>query len=154
MAAKTTKDISDYFPDVVVPIDPCQDWAIVQMKKSDGGEKTRGGVYLPTVKSEDEKNQEEWHECMAKVIAIGPVFQRNRETLDLWPECIGGRGIKVGDIVRIPEFVSGRFTVMTPSGDEIRCIFVRDTQIMGRALDAMDTIDRVKSYVPVTQRKI
>lgn len=157
MVSKIKRTLAEYFPPVDLPIKAFQDWAIVQMKRSFDDNKTAGGVLLPGAKSSDEKGQQEWHETTAKVISIGPVFQKTRDTLEYWPECRDDSSniIKLGDIVRIPEHLAGRFTVQTSDGDEIKCIFVRDINIMGASVgDPIETIDRVKSYVPLTERKV
>lgn len=155
---KTTRTLDEYFPQVDLPEQPLQDWAIVQLKKSfeegaiDYGDGKK--LYISGAKAFDEKGQDEWHQTLAKVIAIGPVFQRNRENLEPWPECADDKNrVSVGDYVRIPEHMSGKFTVQTKDGDAIKCISVRDTQIMRKVINPLDAIERVKNYVPLTERQ-
>lgn len=156
MTYKIQRTLAEYFPEVDLPEQPLQDWAIVQLKRSFSEERTRGGIILTEVKTSDEKNQEEWHETMAMIVAVGPVFQRNREDLSYWPECKADASLilKVGDVVRIPEHLSGKFTVRTKTGDDIKCISIRDIQILRKVTDPLDAVERVKAYIPLVERKI
>jgi co-chaperonin GroES (HSP10) len=67
--------------------------------------KTKGGLVLVqnTVETESDNTR------VAKVIAIGPLAFRNRETQKLWPE---GAWVKEGDYVRIGLYGGDRWRVL------------------------------------------
>lgn len=73
--------------------------------------KSSGGIIMP----EETRETELWNTQVAKVIALGPVAFRNRETLELWPE---GEWCKPGEFVRVPKYGGDRFVVQVPGRNE------------------------------------
>jgi co-chaperonin GroES (HSP10) len=69
---------------------------------------TSSGIVL----IEETKETEKWNNQVAKVIAVGPLAFKKRDTLDSWPE---GNWIDVGDYVRMPKWGGDRWEV--PYGD-------------------------------------
>ena len=69
---------------------------------------TSSGIVLV----EETKEAEKWNNQVAKVIAIGPLAFKKRDTLEPWPE---GNWIEVGDYVRMPKWGGDRWEV--PYGD-------------------------------------
>lgn len=69
---------------------------------------TSSGIVLV----EETKETEKWNNQVAKVIAIGPLAFKKRDTLESWPE---GNWIEVGDFVRMPKWGGDRWEV--PYGD-------------------------------------
>ncbi len=69
---------------------------------------TSSGIVL----IEETKETEKWNNQVAKVIAVGPLAFKKRDTLDSWPE---GNWIDVGDFVRMPKWGGDRWEV--PYGD-------------------------------------
>ena len=69
---------------------------------------TSSGIVLV----EETKETEKWNNQVAKVIAMGPLAFKKRDTLDPWPE---GNWIEVGDYVRMPKWGGDRWEV--PYGD-------------------------------------
>ncbi len=69
---------------------------------------TSSGIVLV----EETKETEKWNIQVAKVIAIGPLAFKKRDTLEPWPE---GNWIEVGDFVRMPKWGGDRWEV--PYGD-------------------------------------
>jgi co-chaperonin GroES (HSP10) len=70
---------------------------------------TSSGIVLV----EETKESEKWNNQVAKVISIGPLAFRKRDTLEPWPE---GNWVEVGDYVRMPKWGGDRWEV--PYGDE------------------------------------
>lgn len=65
--------------------------------------RTQGGTILPDeVRATDADNM-----TVAKVIAVGSLAYRNRETQEEWPE---GAWCKPGDYIRIPKYQQDSFT--------------------------------------------
>lgn len=69
---------------------------------------TSSGIVL----IEETKETEKWNNQVAKVIAVGPLAFKKRDTLEPWPE---GNWIDVGDYVRMPKWGGDRWEV--PYGD-------------------------------------
>ena len=69
----------------------------VVVKRIDAEEKTAGGIIIPD--SAKEKPSQ------GKVIAVGPLAFRNRETAQLWPE---GAWCAVGDFIIVPKYQGER----------------------------------------------
>jgi co-chaperonin GroES (HSP10) len=69
---------------------------------------TSSGIVL----IEETKETEKWNNQVAKVLAVGPLAFKKRDTLESWPE---GNWIDVGDYVRMPKWGGDRWEV--PYGD-------------------------------------
>ena len=65
---------------------------------------TSAGIYIP----EETKETEKWNTMVGKVIAIGPLAFKMRETMQPWPE---GAWAGVGDFVRVPKWGGDRWEV-------------------------------------------
>jgi co-chaperonin GroES (HSP10) len=65
---------------------------------------TQAGILLP----EETKETEKWNTMIGKVIAIGPLAFRKRESMEPWPE---GSWAAVGDFVRVPKWGGDRWEV-------------------------------------------
>ena len=63
---------------------------------------TSAGIVLV----EETKETEKWNNQVAKVIAIGPLAFKKRDTLEPWPE---GNWVQVGDYVRMPKWGGDRW---------------------------------------------
>jgi co-chaperonin GroES (HSP10) len=78
---------------------------------------TSAGLYIP----EETKETEKWNTMIGKIIAIGPLAFRKRESMEPWPE---GAWAQVGEFVRVPKW----------GGDRWEVDFVDDKGAKGRAL--------------------
>jgi len=65
---------------------------------------------------EETKETEKWNNMVAKVIEIGPLAFRNRDTNEPWPE---GSWCEVGDYIRVPKWGGDRWEVPVPGEDDI-----------------------------------
>lgn len=101
--------IDDAFPKVDPGHEPFNDRVLVQLRSV--VEKTAGGLQLVHDTQQTEKDNAQ----VAKVIAIGPLAFRNRETMELWPE---GAWFGVGEFVRVPKYGGDRFEVEIPKEDQ------------------------------------
>ena len=72
---------------------------------------TESGLYIP----EETKETEKWNTMIGKVIAIGPLAFKKRDTMEPWPE---GSWCEVGDYIRVPKWGGDRWEVPNP-GEEI-----------------------------------
>ena len=65
---------------------------------------TSSGIVLV----EETKETEKWNNQVAKVIAVGPLAFKKRDTLEPWPE---GSWVQVGDFIRVPKWGGDRWEV-------------------------------------------
>ena len=65
---------------------------------------TSAGLFIP----QETKETEKWNTMIGKVIAIGPLAFKNRETMASWPE---GAWAQVGEYVRVPKWGGDRWEV-------------------------------------------
>ena len=65
---------------------------------------TSSGIYIP----EEVKETEKWNTMIGKVIAIGDLAFKKRDTMEPWPE---GAWAKVGDFVRVPKWGGDRWEI-------------------------------------------
>lgn len=94
-------DLADAFPELDPDHTPMGSRVLVQIRASKT--KTVGGIILP----DDAKETERWNTQVAKVISIGPVAFKNRNTMTDWPE---GAWCEVGDYVRVPKYGGDRWS--------------------------------------------
>ena len=71
---------------------------------------TSAGIVIP----EETKETEKWNTQVGKVIEIGPLAFRHRDSMNPWPE---GSWCKVGDYVRVPKWGGDRWEVKVPDED-------------------------------------
>lgn len=64
---------------------------------------------------EETKETEKWQNMVAKVIEIGPLAFKHRDTMKGWPE---GSWCEVGDYIRVPKWGGDRWEVHVPGEDE------------------------------------
>jgi co-chaperonin GroES (HSP10) len=87
--------------------------------------KTKGGIIL----SNDIRETEHYNTQVAKVIDIGSLAFKNRNTMDSWPE---GSWCEVGDFVRVPRYGGDRWSVKTEGGEEAIVVIFNDLDLVGR----------------------
>ncbi len=72
---------------------------------------TAGGIILV----EETKEAEKWNNMVAKVIEIGPLAFKNRDTMASWPE---GSWVVAGDYIRVPKWGGERWEVKVDGEDQ------------------------------------
>ena len=72
---------------------------------------TASGIILV----EETKETEKWQNMVAKVIEIGPLAFKHRDTMLSWPE---GSWCAVGDFIRVPKWGGDRWEVKVPGEDK------------------------------------
>jgi len=81
----------------------------------------------------ESRDTEKWNTQVAKVISIGPLAFKNRNTMDSWPE---GSWCRPGDFVRVPKYGGDRWEVPLgmKDGNNESAMFVifNDLDIIGQ----------------------
>ena len=117
--------LEEAFPDIDPGVKPFGPRLLVQVRSPK--KKTRGGIALV----EETRDTELWNTQVAKVISLGPVAFKNRDTLKSWPE---GEWCKPGDFIRVPKYGGDRWQVTRViKNQEVTAMFavVRDLDVTG-----------------------
>ena len=93
------------FPDVKPGQRPFGGRVIVQLRRI---KKTAGRIIIV----DETKESEKWNNMIGKVVAIGPLAFKNRDTMQPWAE---GSWAEVGDYVRVPRWGGDRWERMDPN---------------------------------------
>lgn len=105
------EDIDQAFPAIEAGLTPFGSRILVQMRSPKA--RTTGGIILP----DDAQDTEFWNTQVAKVVSLGPVAFKNRDTLESWPE---DAWCQEGDFVRVPKYGGDRWFVTLPGAKSAR----------------------------------
>lgn len=118
------------FPEVNAGQEPFGGRVIVQLRRIK--KKTAGRIILV----EETKETEKWNNMIGKVVALGALAFKDRDSLQAWPE---GSWAKVGDYVRVPRWGGDRWERKVPneSGDEEKVLFmtINDHELIAKVTD-------------------
>lgn len=115
--------IEEAFPACDPGVEPFGSRVMVQIRTPKKA--TKGGIIL----LDDARETEGWNTQTAKVVAVGPLAFRNRNTMELWPE---GTWCAPGDFVRVPKYGGDRWTVKVAGGDDALIVIFDDLNIVGK----------------------
>lgn len=99
------------FPSVDPGAKPLGGRILVQLRRTKK-KATSAGIILV----EETKEAEKWQNMVAKVIEIGPLAFKHRDTMVSWPE---GSWVVPGDYIRVPKWGGDRWEVKVPGDDEL-----------------------------------
>jgi len=116
--AGDSADLRDAFPAVDPGAIPLGARVLVQLRRTKKTV-TSAGIILVSETKETEK----WQNMVAKVIALGPLAFKKRDTMESWVE---GTWCEVGDYIRVPKWGGDRWEVPVPdeSRDEDPALFM------------------------------
>lgn len=90
---------------------------------------TSSGIILPQETRDTEKAQNP----VGKVVAIGPLAFKKRDTMEPWPE---GSWCEIGDFLRVPKWTGDRWEVAVPHADEsddkVEFIILNDHEVIAK----------------------
>jgi co-chaperonin GroES (HSP10) len=98
------------FPSVDPGAKPLGGRILVQLRRTKKAT-TASGIILVAETKETEK----WQNMVAKVIEIGPLAYKHRDTMAAWPE---GSWADVGDFIRVPKWGGDRWEIHVPGEDD------------------------------------
>lgn len=106
--------LADAFPAADPALRPFGSSVIVQIRTPKL--RTGGGILL----ADETRETDQWNTQVAKVIALGPVAFKNRETLQEWPE---GAWVKPGMYVRVPKYGGDKWWRDAPDSVDGKALF-------------------------------
>jgi co-chaperonin GroES (HSP10) len=116
--AGDSADLRDAFPAVDPGAIPLGARVLVQLRRTKKTV-TSAGIILVSETKETEK----WQNMVAKVISLGPLAFKKRDTMESWVE---GTWCEVGDFIRVPKWGGDRWEVPVPdaSNDDDPALFM------------------------------
>ena len=116
--------LDEAFPSVEPGLVPFGSRVLVQIRSAK--KTSAGGIILHT----ETRETEIWNTQIAKVVTLGPLAFKNRNTMESWPE---GNWCKPGEFVRVPKYGGDRWKVPFGKDGEEEALFVifNDLDIVG-----------------------
>lgn len=119
----TSEDaLAEAFPAVDAGVQPFGSRVLVQIRTP---KKKVGSILLV----QDTKDTEKWNTQVAKVIAVGSLAYKNRNTQELWPE---GQWCQPGDFVRVPKYGGDRWEVPLNKDENAMFVIFNDLDVIGK----------------------
>ena len=128
--------LQEAFPDVDPGVHPLGTRVLVQVRSVKS--KTASGIILHN----DTKDFNKVNTQLGRVLRVGPISFRNRETRQLWPE---GVWAKPGDYIRLPRYGGDRFERAIPgSEDKVLFAIFQDHEIIALVdPEAFEDLDEI-----------
>lgn len=111
------------FPDADPGITPFGSRVLVQIRSPKT--KTASGIIIDNGSRDTEK----WNTQVAKVVSVGALAFKNRNSMEPWPE---GSWCGPGDFVRVAKYGGDRWEVPLPNGETALFVIFNDLDIIGQ----------------------
>jgi len=115
------EDLQQAFPDVDPGVKPLGSRILIQIRSPET--KSKGGIIL----TDADKDTQYWNTTVARIVAVGPLAFRNRDTQQPWPE---GDWCKPGDYVRAPRYGGDRWKHTDASGNTGYFCLINDLDVL------------------------
>ena len=122
------EDLAWAFPSVNSGQSPYGGRVIVQLRRI----KKRSGMIIIV---DETKENEKWNNMIGKVVALGPLAFKNRDTMQPWAE---GSWAEIGDFVRVPRWGGDRWERMVPTEDgtdPVLFMTINDHELIAKITD-------------------
>ena len=143
LAVTKKQTLEEAFPVVDAGATPLGGRILVQLRCA----KTMsdGGIAL----ADESKDYEKWNTAVGKVIALGPLAFKDRNTAEYWPE---GAWVTEGEYVRVPKWGGDRWEIPVPEDKDLpyglqrkaRFVIYNDREVIskitGNPLDFVDYV--------------
>jgi co-chaperonin GroES (HSP10) len=116
-------ELKEAFPAANPGIQPFGSRILVQIRSPKT--KTASGIIIDNGSRDTEK----WNTQVAKVVSVGALAFKNRNSMESWPE---GAWCREGDYVRVAKYGGDRWEVPLPSGESALFVIFNDLDIIGR----------------------
>ena len=118
------------FPEVSAGQKPFGGRVVVQLRRI---KKTTASKIILVAET---KETEKWQNMIGRVVEVGPLAFKNRDTMQPWPE---GSWAQVGDYVRVPKWGGDRWEREVPNeeGNEDPVLFmtINDHELIAKVTD-------------------
>lgn len=111
------------FPEANPGIVPFGSRVLVQIRTPKT--KTASGIIIDNGSRDTEK----WNTQVARVVSVGALAFKNRNTMEPWPE---GSWCGPGDYVRVPKYGGDRWEVPLANGESALFVIFNDLDIIGQ----------------------
>lgn len=111
------------FPDADPGITPFGSRVLVQIRSPKT--KTASGIIIDNGSRDTEK----WNTQVAKVVSVGALAFKNRNSMEPWPE---GSWCGPGDFVRVAKYGGDRWEVPMANGETALFVIFNDLDIIGQ----------------------
>jgi len=115
------EDLQQAFPEVDSGVKPLGSRILIQIRSPET--RSKGGIIL----TDSDKDTQYWNTTVAKVVAVGPLAFKNRNTQESWPE---GDWCKPGDFVRAPRYGGDRWKHTDASGKTGYFCLINDLDVL------------------------
>ena len=115
--------LEEAFPTADPGVEPFGSYVLIQIRNPKT--QTASGIIFTT----DNQDTEKWNTQVGRVIQVGPLAFRNRNTMELWPE---GAWCKDGDFVRVAKYGGDRWEVKIDAETTALFVIFKDTDLIGR----------------------
>jgi co-chaperonin GroES (HSP10) len=119
----TADALIEAFPTADPGITPFGSRVLVQIRTPKT--KTASGIIIDNGSRDTEK----WNTQVARVVSVGALAFKNRNTMDPWPE---GSWCGPGDYVRVPKYGGDRWEVPLSNGESALFVIFNDLDIIGQ----------------------
>jgi co-chaperonin GroES (HSP10) len=135
---KNTDELNDLFPTVDPNIQPFGSRVLVQIRRARN--KSAGGIIFAETTKETELD----NTCVAKVIAVGPLAYKNRNTMEPWAE---GQWCQPGSYVFVPKYGGVRWELGVEQADgfhdKVQFAIFDDLNVIGEVQNPL----KIKAHV-------
>ncbi|QGH72155.1 MAG: chaperonin 10 Kd subunit [Caudovirales sp. ctOwN3] len=115
--------LEEAFPKADPGVTPFGSYVLVQIRNAIT--KTKSGIELVS----DTRDTEKWNTQVGKIISVGPLAFKNRNTMELWPE---GAWCAEGDFVRVAKYGGDRWEVPISEHESAMFVIFKDTDLIGK----------------------
>jgi co-chaperonin GroES (HSP10) len=130
LVASDEAELAWAFPSVEPGAKPLGGRVLVQLRRTKK-KATSAGIIL----IEETKETEKWNNMVAKVVEIGPLAFKHRDTMLPWPE---GSWCVAGDYIRVPKWGGDRWEVKVPGEDDMEdpalFMILNDHEVIARVV--------------------
>ena len=118
-----SEELIEAFPNAEPGIIPFGSRVLVQIRSPKT--KTASGIILDNGSRDTEK----WNTQVGKVVSVGPLAFKNRNSMESWPE---GSWCGPGDYVRVAKYGGDRWEVPLENGESALFVIFNDLEIIGQ----------------------
>ena len=125
MTMTSENALAEAFPVAEPGIQPFGSRVLVQIRSPK--QKTASGIII----DRGSKDTEKWNTQVGKILAVGPLAFKNRNTLESWPDV---SWCKAGDYVRVAKYGGDRWEVPLADGESALYVIFNDLDIIGQVV--------------------